>query len=296
MFFPFFFLLFIVWHFFLHDMSEFSEPFQWFLFQPPPLDSVALLLFCFSLFPRWISLLCCLLCFLVIFCSSFCCFFLRVFLTSRFYPWFPSLPSLFRLLCYSLDVQRKWGYLVSFCSLTPFYFFFLLSLLRRRNLFLFSQCKIHLVCSNFMALPVRLAGNSQRWGKEDRQGVEVCPPPFQSQLSHPECCVWHQTKLLVVRGEGVGVPAVSPGECPAGAVLPGLDFLLVLAFPVCFPSNNSNNRAHGTAQSSHQVLGLVPRLDSLSHWWVPTAVTNSDLKGRCFRGHWKGSCHSFKKQ
>lgn len=150
---PSFFLLFIVWEVFyttcLSFLSRFSDSCS---SLPPSLDSIVLLLFCFSLFPRWISLLCCLLRFLVIFCSSFCFFFLRVFLISRFYPWFPSLPSLFSFLCYSLDI--KWEYVVSvlFYSLTPFSFCFPLSLLKRRNLSLFSQCKIHSVCSDFMAL------------------------------------------------------------------------------------------------------------------------------------------------
>lgn len=104
---PFFFLPFIVCEVFyttcLSFLSHFSDSCS---SLPPPLHSIVLLLSCFSLFPRWISLLCCLLCFLVIFCSSFCFFFLRVFLIFRFYAWFLSLPSLFSLLCYSLDIKK----------------------------------------------------------------------------------------------------------------------------------------------------------------------------------------------
>lgn len=67
-------------------------------------------------------------------------------------------------------------------------------------------------------------------GREDRQGVEVCPPPFQSQLSHPGCCVWHQTKLLLVREEGVGVPAVSQESVQLGMSFLGFTFYWFLLF------------------------------------------------------------------
>lgn len=148
--FPFFFLLFIVWDLFFTRQVWVFWAVSVILVQAslPHLILLFFLLFCFSLFPQWISLLWFLLCFVVIFCSSFCFFFLRVFFTARFYPWFPSFPSLFSLLCYSLDIQRKWEYLVSVLSYsrTPFSFCFLLSLLKRRNLFLFSYC------SNFIAL------------------------------------------------------------------------------------------------------------------------------------------------
>lgn len=44
---PLFFLLVMVWGFFGHEISELSELFRWFLFQPPTFDSVPLLPFVF---------------------------------------------------------------------------------------------------------------------------------------------------------------------------------------------------------------------------------------------------------
>lgn len=154
-----------------------------------------------------------------------------MFFTSKFYPWFPSFPSLFSLLCCFLDIQRKWEYLVSvlFYSDSIFLLFSSVPVEEKKSLPLFTVQDPFSLFYFSGLLPVRLAGSSQRWGKEEGQGAEVCPH------SKAHFSPW----VLCVTPD----PAVSPGECAAGAVLHGLPLFLVLAFPVCFPSNNSSNRA-----------------------------------------------------